>query len=147
MNETNQTVKCSVSGYLVDWIYLLWLLRVCKLIPKSVSVVKYAQPFVIKRNVPHGDILRHCACRCFRLLIWPWDHLKLAWRPFRSTLHGHSACSCIVISMGGSAFVRVSWHKTFCYVLFCPLVSCLYLFLSNKHFEGQLKVQVQNLAT
>ena len=34
-----------------------------------------------------------------------------------------------------SAFVRVSRHKPFCYVLFCHPVSCLYLCLSNKHFQ------------
>ena len=34
-----------------------------------------------------------------------------------------------------SAFVRVSRHKPFCYELFCHPVPCLYLFLSNKHFQ------------
>ena len=34
-----------------------------------------------------------------------------------------------------SAFVRVSRNKPFCYVLFCHTVPCLYLFLSNKHFQ------------
>ena len=68
------------------------------------------------------------------------------------TLHGHSACSCIMISMGGSyasgalsAFLRVSRHNTFCYVLICQLVSCLYLFLlSNKHFQVQVQVCTAN---
>ena len=34
-----------------------------------------------------------------------------------------------------SAFVRVSRHKPFCYVLFCHPVPFLHLFLSNKHFQ------------
>ena len=69
---------------------------------------------------------------------WICSHLHIS----RVSCQKGPICSCIVISMGGSyasgalsAFARVSRHKTSCYVLFCHPVSCLYLFLSNKHFQ------------
>ena len=73
-------------------------------------------------------------------------YIFLCYAPKRSLLHGHSACSYIVIYMGGSyasgaqRLLRVSRHETFFYVLFCYIVSRLYLFLSNKHFQVQVQV-------
>ena len=40
-----------------------------------------------------------------------------------------------------SALVRVFRYEIYCYVLFCHFVSCLYLFMLNKHFRVQVQVQ------
>ena len=52
-----------------------------------------------------------------------------------------------------NAFVRISRYKTFCYTLFCNLVSCLYLFLSKHTFkllyvtQSRLKTQTMILSS
>ena len=76
---------------------------------------------------------------CFIFIL----HIPISWSK-KSRLHGHDACSSIVISLCGSyasgapsALVRVFRHETFCYVLFGHPVSCLYLFsLPNKQFSS-----------
>ena len=77
--------------------------------------------------------------KCF-FLWFTYSYFKIPKdQPFMGVVHVHALLYiCGSYASGAfSAFVRVSRHKTFCCVLFCYPVSCLYLFLSNKHFQVQ----------
>ena len=71
--------------------------------------------------------------------------------PKVSALHGHGACSCTVVYLGGSyasgalsAFVRVSRHKTLCVYHLSHCFLLVFVFcLINIFFKFKFKFQVQ----